>query len=160
VFSAELNCWPGDFLAKYPTGSKRYVNSGGYIGYKHAIMKWFTWQSLEFIQTACKDFSDQGYAHMYYLTGPKGVVLDTKSRIFWSMYFVAWRDVEFLYGRAYNTTLQQTPCFMHFNGNSWQTKDDVNIMPICNTFVRTSADSDVPLSLAAYAAKHPARSQI
>jgi hypothetical protein len=33
-------------------------------------------------------------------------------------------------GKLYNTILKQNPCFIHFNGGTWQQSNHENIMPI------------------------------
>ena len=146
VFSSELNCWPGEYLEKYPPGTRRFLNSGGYIGKQHALMDLFNWRTPEQIEEKCKAASDQGYCAEYYLETGK-IVLDLQSRIFQSMYFISWDEIQFVYGRPFNTVMKQSPCFLHFNGNAYQTADGKNGMPVFIDKMAKSADSDTPVTL-------------
>lgn len=94
LVGGELNCWPGYYLDKFPkkngpTGFK-YLNSGGFIGYKFAVLEVYTWKSLEEIAETCKKYSDQGYFIEYYLEhlNKKRIKLDTGCQIFQNMFSV------------------------------------------------------------------------
>lgn len=146
---AELNCWPGAYLGKYnnikhDTGF-RYLNSGGFIGYKHAIMKIYTWKSLEDIEAVCKIHSDQGYFIEYYLAHVNNIdnriKLDTRAEIFQNMFSVDWNELHFKNGRIVNLIMNTKPCFLHFNGDSWKTKLGENIMPVIIDKLMTSAEN-------------------
>lgn len=48
------------------------------------------------------------------------------------MFLVSWYDFVIKNGRLYNSVLNEYPCFIHFNGLSWETDKNENIM---NVFV-------------------------
>ena len=140
---AELNCWPGDYLGhynsiKHDTGF-RYLNSGGFIGYKHAILKIYTWKSLEDIEEICKKQSDQGYFIEYYLAhvnnNDNRIKLDTRAEIFQNMFSVGWNEFNFKNGRIVNLIMNTRPCFLHFNGGTLFFPNDV-FVSFCNSKCR------------------------
>ena len=150
VLSAELNSYPEGYDHVYPaTGSKtnyRYVNSGGYIGYKRALTKIFDWQNQEAIHQICSHGGDQHYFIQYYLSHAnlenehlsikpyRHIRLDTEAAIFQSMFKTNWSEFDFIGGRVYNRAIKQQACFLHFNGASWklEAKSEPydNIMPV------------------------------
>ena len=138
LFGAELNCWPGDYNGKYPAmnikGRYRYLNSGGFIGYKKAVMELYTWKALDEIVEICKTCGgDQGYCIEYFLANysTKKLKLDSRVEIFQNMFSVSWDEIYMSEGRVYNSVMASKPCFLHFNGDSWAIKGGVdNIMPI------------------------------
>ena len=146
VLGAELNCFPERYKNAYPmpqiyTTNSLYVNSGGYIGYKHAIMKLLTWKNDDEIQSICSYFNcgDQAYFTEYYLSHVGGSIkLDTYQKIFQNMHWVSWNEFYIHKGRIINSVLNEKPCFMHFNGSAWQTKDKENILPIIVDKVKMS----------------------
>lgn len=135
VFGAEMNCFPERYrnemdkitchLTKY-----KYLNSGGYIGYKHAIMDVLLWKSLDEICEIIKDGGDQSYFMLYYIKNPDKIKLDNRQKIFQNMYLVRWYEIFINFGRFYNEMLDEHPCFIHFSGNSWTTSKGTNIIPI------------------------------
>lgn len=134
VFSTELNCFPPHLQSRYdalPNGATRskYVNSGGYIGRCDAIIEFLNWKPLEEITTMCEVGGDQTYFAEYYLSNPHKVALDYKQEIFQNMFFVGWGEILFVNSRVYNKTLQTSPCFLHFNGQSHGSMRKPNIMP-------------------------------
>lgn len=139
LFGAELNCWPGEYKGRYPAmnyikGGYRYLNSGGFIGYKRAIMALYTWKTLEEIAHICKTCGgDQGYFIEYFLanyTEGCGLMLDWKALVFQNMFSVDWNEIHIEEGRVVNSLLETKPCFLHFNGDSWRTKHGGDIMPV------------------------------
>jgi hypothetical protein len=159
LFGAELNCWPGDYLGhynniKHDTGF-RFVNSGGFIGYKHAIMKIYTWKTIEDIEVICKNQSDQGYFIEYYLAHVNNIdnriKLDTRAEIFQNMFSFDWNELHFENGRFINLVMNTKPCFLHFNGESWKTSQGENIMPIIINKLKSSKDNKAEImSLSEY----------
>lgn len=137
LFGAELNCWPGNYKEFYPEmnyikSGYKYLNSGGFIGYKRAVMALYTWKPLEQIAHICKNYSDQGYAKEYFFAHYKtgyGLLLDWKALIFQNMFSVDWNEIHIEGGRVVNSLLDSKPCFLHFNGDSWLTNNGGNIMP-------------------------------
>ena len=132
VFSAELSVYPEKYAAEYvpyvndalikPATHFNYVNSGGYIGYVHALQKLFSWKLPHEIEEICVDGGDQNYFTEYYLANAiikSKIQLDVSQLIFQCMSKVAISSFELkANGRVYNKVLCQTPCFMHFNGFS------------------------------------------
>jgi hypothetical protein len=157
---AELNCWPGQYLQMYVemniTTGYKYLNSGGFIGYKHAIVKLYTWKSLETIADICKTASDQGYfkeyfLHHYKLLGPLcKMKLDYKAEIFQNMFSLDWNEIYFTNGRLVNSVMKTTPCFLHFNGDSWKS-NEINMMPVfIEKLISSSENSNEILTLSEY----------
>jgi hypothetical protein len=130
LLSAELNCYPGENMGRYNElynqlgisymTNFKYVNSGGYIGYKHAIQDLFDWKPVEEIIEIIKLGGDQNYFTEYYLhfanVPEKRIKIDMFQRIFQSVYKMFFEDIEFKNGRVVNTVLCEKPCFVHFNG--------------------------------------------
>ena len=135
VLSSEVNCYPGENQSSYDqiqsTTAYKYVNSGGYIGYVHALRNMFAWKNDQEIEDICSLGGDQHFFTQYYLHHiPKDdsaasqkcgvqmntVCLDEYQRIFQSLYKVPLRSFVFLEGRLYNHSLKTYPCFVHFNG--------------------------------------------
>lgn len=136
VFSTELNCFPPHLSNKYQQTQQNqkistrynYVNSGGYIGYKKAIEEFLSWKHIDEITEICKVGGDQTYFAEYYLSNVEKVTLDYKQEIFQNMFFVGWNELLFVNSRVYNKTLQTSPCFLHFNGQSYGATNSPNIM--------------------------------
>ena len=149
LIGAELNCYPDIYKQMFPyVDSKyKYVNSGGYIGYKHAIQKIFQWKFYEEIHRICSNGGDQTYFIEYYLTHfSDKIKLDTKCHIFQNMHLVGWNELNFNSGKLYNKVLDKFPCFIHFNGGTWQQNNGENIMPIFlekmkTTFINKTTDN-------------------
>jgi hypothetical protein len=146
VLGAEMNSYPERYRQYYPskeyTTNSLYVNSGGYIGYRHAIYKLLTWQNDDTIRSMCSNTNggDQTYFIEYYLRNPHAIKLDTWQKIFQNMHWVSWNELYIHRGRVINVELNQKPCFIHFNGGTWQTKDEENILPVFVNKLRASAD--------------------
>ena len=136
LISCEANCYPGEFSDKHPILNTKtvykFINSGTYIGYRHAVWDFLTWKSVEEIVKYCKHGTDQYYLMSYFLEyhKTKRIVLDYGQTIFQVMYGISWHDFEITDGRVYNTILKATPCFLHFNGESNLTHISADILPI------------------------------
>jgi hypothetical protein len=133
LIGAELNCFPVKYKDYYPIidSNYKYVNSGGYIGYKHALQELFNWKSHDDIYTISSDGGDQSYFTEYFISNHSDKIkLDTECLIFQNMHLVNWNELSFDNGKLYNTILKQKPCFIHFNGGTWQQSNHENIMPI------------------------------
>ena len=137
LFGSELNCWPGEYLAKFPnigsTNGYKFLNSGGFIGFKRAVMELYTWKSLEEIAHICKTCGgDQGYFIEYFLAnfGQKNMKLDSGCQIFQNMFSVDWNEIYIQGGRVVNSVIGSNPCFLHFNGDAWAIRGGGNIMPV------------------------------
>ena len=148
LFGAELNCWPGDYINRYPkvsyTTQYKYLNSGGFCGYKHAVMDLYTWKSLEEIAHICKTCGgDQGYFIEYYLANfsKKNMKLDSYVKIFQNMFSVDWKELYISNGRVLNSETKTNPCFLHFNGDSWKTNKKDDIMPLIIERLNISRDT-------------------
>jgi len=135
LFGAELNCYPDIYRDKFPpnhSGTKyNYVNSGGYIGFRHALKRIFEWKSINEIYNICTNGGDQTYFIEYFLENHSDKIkLDEKCIIFQNMHLVSWKEIEFIEGKMVNTILKTTPCFIHFNGGTFQQNNRENIMPV------------------------------
>lgn len=171
VFSAEMNFCGGsedgiqrkiyDIIhAGFPTNFK-YINAGGYIGYKHTVAKFLNWQPYEDIRKLCVDLGDQAYCHYYFLHNiikykdAESIAVDYQCDIFQSMYLVDWNEVGFCDGRFFNKVLEIKPCFIHFNGSSYQymdgRKNDSNIMPVfVEKMIQSAQNKDTVFDLRDY----------
>jgi len=157
LFGAELNCYPDKYkkeldeinneivsLNKY-----KYPNSGGYIGYKNAIVKLFSWKNINKIYEITLDGGDQSYFIEYYIAHTS-VKLDTQCKIFQNFYFVSWNEIEIKNGNVYNIILKEKPCFLHFNGFSYRTHDDKAILEPLIYKMILSKNNDEILNLSDY----------
>jgi hypothetical protein len=124
VISAELNSYPGGFQHLYDHSKAKtnfkFLNSGGYCGYKKSLMKIFNWKTDEEIIEICKNCGDQHYFVRYYLEHYDEMVLDTNCLLFQCMFQTDWNEFKFIEGRCKNVALDTKPCFIHFNGESWK----------------------------------------
>jgi GR25 family glycosyltransferase involved in LPS biosynthesis len=153
LIGAELSCYPDIYKEMYPkTNSKyKYVNSGGYIGYKHAIQKMFKWKSYDDIYQICSYGGDQSYFIAYFIShNSDKIKLDTECLIFQNMHWVNWNELQFNCGKLYNTILHTYPCFIHFNGGTWQQNNGENIMPIFIDKMKTTLINKTTDNLYAY----------
>jgi hypothetical protein len=144
LMSSELNCYPVEnqerydlveyrlFEKEYDQGiwdtpqSKRirtnykYMNSGGYIGYVHALKRMFQWKTETEMRDIIELGGDQNFFTQYYLEFANNdtinVGLDSTQTIFQNLYKVDLKDFAFFKGRLYNHCLKTYPCFVHFNG--------------------------------------------
>jgi hypothetical protein len=136
LIGAELNCYPEHYKEYFPNTStnSKYVNSGGYIGYVNAIKNIFNWKSQSEIIQISKNGGDQTYFIEYYLNNylntELNIKLDDKSMIFQNMHWIDWKELEIIDGKVHNSILNTWPCFIHFNGGTWQQQNGDNIMPI------------------------------
>ena len=142
VLSGELTCYPDKYQGRYneiyaiktdyiPPSNFKYVNSGGYIGYKKAIMELLLWKPLEEIHIICEKGGDQNYFSEYYLEygldNDKGLKIDVGQQLFQSMNKTEFGDFEFINGRLHNKILNNFPCFAHFNGFNMYNMQIVNL---------------------------------
>jgi hypothetical protein len=124
LFSSEFICFPYSNIEGYTNiNSKtnfKYLNSGGYIGYKKNIYEMLKYRTLEEIYILCKNGGDQNFFTQYYLNNKINneinIKLDTNQEIFQSMCCVNFYDFELHNGYVYNKILEIYPCFIHFNG--------------------------------------------
>ena len=140
LLGAELNCFPSDYVSQMDQAASilnmntpnKYINSGGYIGYKKNVQALLTWKSPQDIANICSYGGDQTYFIQYYLDNymKESILLDCKSKIFQNMHLISWKEVDFRGGRIYNNILNTYPSFVHFNGGTWQTQTRENIMPV------------------------------
>ena len=150
LFGAELNCWPGEFLERYDRSEQstnyRFINGGGYIGYKKAVYSLLTWKSDSEKQIIYKAVTDQGYFKEYYFANrDSGLLkLDIGQEIFQNMFSVDWAEMEIVNGRVKNSVLGTNPCFVHFSGDSWKIKGGRDIMPIIVELCSRGVDSIIP----------------
>lgn len=117
LLSAETNLDPArDEFKDYPESPTifRYVNTGVYIGYVHAIL-----HSLEY--GSYLGMNDQEYMHGYYLKNykTKNIKLDTGGKFVLSMYKVPWDSLVIHDGFIHYEDFQTRPCIVHFNGMSY-----------------------------------------
>jgi hypothetical protein len=153
LLGAELNCYPDIYINRFPntTTKYKYINSGGYIGYKRAIQKIFEWKSMEEIYNICRNGGDQTYFIEYYLNNMnENIKLDDRCIIFQNMHLVSWKEFTFNYGKFTNNILNIIPCFIHFNGGTWQQNNRENIMPIFIDKMNTSLKNNCTLDLNDY----------
>lgn len=157
LFGAELNCWPGEYLAKFPNlgiqNGYKFLNSGGFIGYKKAVMELYTWKSLEEVAHICKTCGgDQGYFIEYFLANfdKKNMKLDSGCQIFQNMFSVDWNEIYIQDGRVVNSLMASKPCFLHFNGDAWAIKGGGNIMPVFVEKLQLSVELGEKLNLAEF----------
>lgn len=135
LLGAELNCYPETYKNQYSSNPShshyKYVNSGGYMGYKWAIQKLLDWKSVPEMVNICCYGGDQSYFMEYYLGGDhENIQLDSHCRIFQNMVLVSWNEFEFTKGKVFNTVMNTFPSFIHFNGGTWQQQNRQNIMPV------------------------------
>jgi len=135
LMGSELNCYPECYKNLYPKSNNmsnyNYVNSGGYIGYKYAIWNLMTAKTDNEIEQICKNGTDQAYFKEYYISNfSDKVKIDYGQKIFQNMHWVSWNEFIIRNGRITNTVLNEMPCFIHFNGSTWQTHSKENILPI------------------------------
>ncbi|XP_074645494.1 procollagen-lysine,2-oxoglutarate 5-dioxygenase 1-like [Tubulanus polymorphus] len=120
VFGAEDFCWPDRSLkSRYPAvqhNEKRYLNSGGFIGYAATIYRIVTHSPIE-------DNFDQLYYTRVFLDEDSrdqlNIKLDTKAEIFQNLHG-AFDEVTLKFedenGFLYNTRTGSTPVVVHGNG--------------------------------------------
>lgn len=146
LIGAELNCYPEKYKSRFPESKNskyHYVNSGGYIGYKHAINKMFDWKNSDEIIEICKDGGDQAYVIEYYLNNIHFCKLDDKCLLFQNMCLVDLKEIYFQDHRVYNSIMDTYPSIIHFNGGTFLTNDGINIMPIFLDKLKNKNKSDL-----------------
>ena len=183
ILGAELGCYPDRYRSKFSnrvvwnksratketvTTNYLYLNSGGYIGYKHAVLRCLYWKPDWVILHLCADGGDQAYFIEYYLAHSfsTSIGLDHECSIFQNMHLVDWSDIQFRNGHMENIGFVgvgdiKTPVFIHFNGGTWQSPGQgkvlmqspghqgnmQNIMPIFVQKIEGSRISPSPLTL-------------
>jgi hypothetical protein len=166
LIGAESNCYPQKYISKYKEinssediiarseikngndtlgySSFLYVNSGGYIGYKNAVLEMLMWKpDNEIIQISASG-TDQCYVHQYFIANCNNlekVQLDYGQEIFLNLYGVNWQELYFENGRLVNSILKNTPCFVHFHGFAWQLEDGKSVIPLFLNKLKESLDN-------------------
>jgi hypothetical protein len=117
VFGAETTLDPPSLKSyTYPESSTRfrYLNSGAYIGYVHALKSMFTWENY----MNCEN--DQEYVSRYFLENytTKRLFLDTKASFVLNMHKVPWSELVIEKGLILCPGLSTSSCFLHFNRTS------------------------------------------
>jgi hypothetical protein len=132
-------------------GSPYYVNSGGYMGTKAALLAMLTWKPLDQIKDICILGGDQNYVTQYYLehalTTDNRIKLDTEQVLFQNLHKVDLAECSFRGGRFHNDVLDTWPCFVHFNGYNYydfmlvhqETGVSENILDACMLLSEESA---------------------
>jgi hypothetical protein len=109
-------------------------------------MQLYTWKNDMEISDICSVGGDQHYFIQYYLSHldqHHRLKMDYNQTIFQNMYQVCWYDFVIKNGRLYNTVLDQYPCFMHFNGNTYTTDTNSNLMyPLVDKLEQSILNSD------------------
>ena len=153
LVGAELNCFPEKFKKKFdeimPKNIKnKYINSGGYMGYAKNIKLLLEWMN----NNRGKIGSDQRVMSKFFIEhfNKINIKLDTKSLIFQNMHLISWKEIDFRGGRVYNDILNTYPCFVHFNGGTWQTMAKKNIMPVFVELMKKSKNNNEILNLDKY----------
>lgn len=158
LIGAELNCYPEyyktrmDGINQNTDNFYKYINSGGYIGYNKTIKHMLCWKPESEIERICKIEGDQSYVIEYYLENynTQKICLDIYCKIFQNMHWVSWDSFIFKYGTIYNTVMDSDPCFIHFNGGTWQTNSRENIMPVFCKKIEDSKTTNDELTLNEY----------
>ena len=129
LIGAELSCYPAENQLMYdyvyqeqhllPATNYRYVNSGGYMGTKKALLDMLQWKPFDEIYELCELGGDQNYVTQYFLEhvliNPR-IRLDHKQQMFQNLHKVELSECSFRQGRFHNNVLGTWPCFVHFNG--------------------------------------------
>ncbi|KAG7212693.1 hypothetical protein KM043_012970 [Ampulex compressa] len=122
LFSSETTCWPDRSLAsKYPpvARGKRYLNSGGFIGYLSDV-----YSIVSLVELKDEDDDQLFYTKVYLdeeIRTRHKIKLDHKSEIFQCLYgAVADVELRFKGEDAYlqNTAYNTVPLILHGNGHS------------------------------------------
>ena len=154
LIGSELNCFPENYKTQMETlntnniNNYKYINSGGYIGYNKNITDMLNWKTYFEIDKICKNGGDQSYVIEYYLNNllNNNIKLDIYCKIFQNMHWVSWNDIIFINGFVYNLVMKEYPCFIHFNGGTFQTNKNENIMPIFIEKIVNSKTSNLNLN--------------
>ena len=123
VFGAESFCWPDESLReKYPReigSGKRFLNSGGFIGYAKDIHSIVNHHDLE-----DTDDDQLYYTHIYLndeMRQKHNIKLDHKSKIFQNLNGATSEielSVDETYPKLFNTMYDTQPLVLHGNGPS------------------------------------------
>jgi hypothetical protein len=112
---AEINMDPPTLpMDSFPTSPTdlRFLNSGVYIGYVHAIKNMLSWG--DFLNK-----NDQEYVSEYFLSHQDSVTLDVHASLVLNMFGVPWQTLKIEGGHVYSEDKGIEPCFLHFNGQSY-----------------------------------------
>lgn len=158
LLGSELNCFPEFYKEKMDKINNndvnfyKYINSGGYIGYNKNIKDMLNWKNNDEMNIICQNGGDQSYLIEYYLSNimNKNIKLDIYCKIFQNMHWVSWDSFIFKNGVIYNTIMNVSPCFIHFNGGTFQTISQENIMPIFCKKIEESKKYNIILNLNEY----------
>ena len=164
VFGSEIACYPSKHFDKHNEYNKeidksekqntehKYLNAGGYMGYVKSIREMLHWKSEETIYNICLDGTDQSYfmEYLFSNTNQNHICLNTEANFVLNLHNVNWNDLEFRDGYLYNNILKNRPCFIHFNGGTWQTNEKESILPVFIEKKRQSILSTYPLNLTEY----------
>jgi len=158
LIGSELNCFPENYKEQMDNCNKndvnfyKYINSGGYIGYNKNIKEMLNWKNNDEINKICQNGGDQSYVIEYYIGNimNRNIKLDIYCKVFQNMHWVNWDSFIFKNGVIYNTIMDISPCFIHFNGGTWQTNSGENIMPIFVKKIEESKTYNSTLNLNEY----------
>lgn len=158
LIGAELKCYPECYKPQLDTINKndvnmyKYINSGGYIGYNKNVKEMLYWKNDDEMSNICRSGSDQAYVIEYYISNSMKakINIDIYCKIFQNMHWVSWDCLIFNNGVIYNTIMDINPCFIHFNGGTWQTNNRANIMPIFCEKINKSRTNNSILNLNEY----------
>jgi hypothetical protein len=131
LMGATLDVYPLDCRNILDYSNTKYAcpNTGGFMGYKRDLVKFFEWRNYEYYDHVYG--IDQRYIIDYYTNNKDTVRLDSACQVFQNMILVNWKELEYKNGRFYNNIMGTYPCFFHFNGTvCFRSVDDINIMPI------------------------------
>lgn len=142
LFGSELKCYPTSnnklynmyYKTKKPITNYKYLNSGGYIGYKKYIYKMLQWKPNSDIISFCDNGGDQNYFTKYFLNNEliDKIKIDNEQKIFQNVSGVNINSFIFRNGHLYNTVLNTYPCIIHFNGFF-----DMDIKTVTNNDTKT-----------------------
>ena len=146
LIGVELNCSIEKYINMYPntTSKKKYICSGGYIGYKFAIQDLFNWKSYDDICNICLDGGLKSYFTEYFLSKQsERIKLDNDCLIFQNMYLVSWNELRIHNGKIHNKSLHKYPCFVHFNMGSKKQSNGENIIPIIVDKIKITSNNTI-----------------
>lgn len=119
LVSVEKACYPDSGLSEeYPTTQSewKYVNSGTYYAPREVFMQLFENDKPEYAT------DDQRWMTRQFLNNRGKINLDYNCEVFQCHSFVSEGDYEYKEGRVHNLKTNSTPCIIHFNGRSDNTK--------------------------------------
>lgn len=148
LISGEMNCYPNSFISNYEKCldynlyKHQFINSGVYIGYKNAVKNMLYWHEDDgkIIEICNNKSGDQGYLHEYYFnkTNTDIVKIDYNNNLSLSMFQVNINDIILCNGICTYKQNNSNPCFIHFNGQSYNFINCNNIIPIFASKIKES----------------------